>query len=290
MNKPFDIVYQLRSALDTLSPTERKVADAILADVTYAAGAGIEQLATRAGVSMATISRFAKAVGCDDIRELRVRLAQAGAVGSRFLAPAEQAEPSAFYAQICGEIEQTLHANLARFDPAAFGAAVDALQPARQVFAFGVGGGSTMLAQELQFRLVRLGRAVTAYSDAVMMKIVAATLSPDDVLLLLSVSGITPEILAAAEIARAYGARVIAITAAGSPLAALADVLLPITTSETDFIFKPSASRYAMMFAIDLLATEYALRQSAHSKEMLRRVKYALDEYRGGDNRLPLGD
>jgi RpiR family carbohydrate utilization transcriptional regulator len=103
--------------------------------------------------------------------------------------------------------------------------------------------------------------------------------------------------LASCDIAREYGARLIAITALGSPLAARADVLLPVRTLETDFIFKPSASRYAMMLVMDVLATHCALLQQDQSKEKLRRLKYVLDVHRGvshdsdgPDSRQPLGD
>ncbi|MCY1306185.1 hypothetical protein D9M70_560320 [compost metagenome] len=75
-----------------------------------------------------------------------------------------------------------------------------------------------------------------------------------------------------------------------SPLAETADVLLPIVLDETDFIYKPTAARYGMLLAIDLLATETALRAPDTSKELLRRVKLALDDYRDGEDRLPLGD
>ncbi|HCW20096.1 MAG TPA: MurR/RpiR family transcriptional regulator, partial [Achromobacter sp.] len=57
-----------------------------------------------------------------------------------------------------------------------------------------------------------------------------------------------------------------------------------------DFIYKPSASRYAMMLAIDLLSTELAMLNQEENRERLRRIKLALDEHRGGPNRLPLGD
>jgi RpiR family carbohydrate utilization transcriptional regulator len=126
---------------------------------------------------------------------------------------------------------------------------------------------------------------------------VAATLTRDDVVLAFSASGSVPEMLASCDIAREYGARLIAITALGSPLAARADVLLPVRTLETDFIFKPSASRYAMMLVMDVLATHCALLQQDQSKEKLRRLKYVLDVHRGvshdsdgPDSRQPLGD
>ena len=96
--------------------------------------------------------------------------------------------------------------------------------------------------------------------------------------------------VSAIDIARGYGARVGAITRADTPLATRSDWLLPISIEETDFVFKPSASRYAMLLAIDVLATTLALHLGDHSRECLRRIKLALDNYRGGGERLPLGD
>ena len=91
-------------------------------------------------------------------------------------------------------------------------------------------------------------------------------------------------------LARNYDARIIAITLADSPLAELADVLLPLQPAETSFIYKPTAARYGMLLAIDLLATELALALPDDNQERLRRIKLALDDYRGGPDSLPLGD
>jgi len=105
-----------------------------------------------------------------------------------------------------------------------------------------------------------------------------------------STTGNVPELLANCEVAKEYGVQLVAITALGSPLAGMADVLLPIKTLETDFIFKPSSSRYAMMMALDMLMLELALSQKERSQELLRRLKYVLDTHRGGNDRQPLGD
>lgn len=290
MTALFDIVYHMRASRDRLSATEQKIADAILDDIAFAAAASIDQLAVKAAVSIATISRFAKAVGCEDIRDLKLKLAQASAVGTRFLAEVPALEESAFYTQICSDVESTLRANLARFVEQDFRNAASLLNYSRLIYIGGMGGGSTMLADEMQFRIARLGKAVTAYHDPVLLRMLAATLTEKDVLVLLSVTGVTPELLEVADIAREYGAQIIAFTASNSPLANKANIVLPVVTEETDFIYKPSASRYGMLLAIDILATELALARKTESKELLRRVKFALDEYRGGDNRLPLGD
>lgn len=286
---PRDIVYQIRSQRDGMSATERKVADAILEDIASAAGATVDQLARKAGVSIAAISRFARAVGCDDTRDLKLKLAQASAVGERFL-EGKAPEESTFYAKLYGDIDTTLRAHLPLFSEALFEEAAGIVHEARMTYVFGMGGASAVLAQEMQSRLVRLGYGIAAYSDAVLLRMVAATLDSRDTVVMLSSSGLTPELLDGARIVRQYGARIVAFTDPSSPLAKLAQVVVPIHTAETDFIYKPSASRYAMLLAIDILATELALLRQDDTKERLRRIKLALDEYRGGPNRLPLGD
>jgi len=82
---------------------------------------------------------------------------------------------------------------------------------------------------------------------------------------------------------------VVAICPEGD-LSKIADVHLPIEIKETEYIFKPSTSRYVMMAAIDILATELAVKNQRKSREKLRRLKAHLDEHRAGPDRLPLGD
>src|ERR1700756_4864961 len=81
----FDIVARIAECAPELRTAERKVAALILDDLTGASRASIGALAEKADVSIATVTRFAKAVGCEDVRELKLRLAQAAAVGQRFL-------------------------------------------------------------------------------------------------------------------------------------------------------------------------------------------------------------
>jgi DNA-binding MurR/RpiR family transcriptional regulator len=285
-----DILYQIRARQDSLSAGETRIARLILSDVAFAASASLEELATSAQVSSATLSRFARSIGCRDLRDLRLQLAQASGVGSRFLNPEQAPDQSAFFAQIVGDIEATLRQHLAGFDDTRFAAASATLTGARMIHAFGMGGCSSLCSDELQTRLVRLGFPISASRDPVMMRLIAATLSPEHSIIVCSLSGRTPELLEVVALARSYGAKVLAITLPDSPLGALADVVLPLQIAETNFIYKPTAARYGMLLTIDVLATELALLAPQANQERLRRIKLALDEYRGGEDGLPLGD
>ncbi|MBE1159315.1 MurR/RpiR family transcriptional regulator [Dyella acidiphila] len=289
MRDSMDIVTRIAQVAAALRPAERKVAQTILGDIAGAAEMSIRALAERAEVSEASVTRFARATGCRDVRELKRRLVQASTVGRRFL-DSEQAHPPTSAESILADIDAVLETNRALVQPDVFRAAAHSLVAARMIIVLGTGGGSTVMADEMRYRLARLGCPVASYQDALFQRMVAATLSARDVMIVLSVSGHVPEIIDSVSIAREYGAHVIAITAVGSPLAGLANVLLPVQAMETDFIFKPSSSRYALMMMIDLLSTEVAVLQADRSQELLRRAKYVLDAHRGGGNRQPLGD
>ena len=56
----------------------------------------------------------------------------------------------------------------------------DVLCQARRIHVFGIGGCSTVFSQEMQNRLMRFGLPITACSDAVVMKMTAAILGPQD--------------------------------------------------------------------------------------------------------------
>jgi DNA-binding MurR/RpiR family transcriptional regulator len=286
----FDIVARIAECAPELRLAERKVAALILDDLTGASRASIGALAQQAAVSVATVTRFAKAVGCRDVRELKLRLAQAAAVGQRFLQGGGADAPESIATRVFDEVQTALAHNHQLLRQAPFDEAAAALRAARMIYVFGMGGGSTALADEMRFRLVRLGRPVATYQDGLLQRMVASTVSRECVVLALSTTGRVPEMVENCKIARSYGATVIALTAPASPLAKLADWVIPIVAFETDFIYKPSSSRYAMMMALDVLVTELAVSQGDESRELLRRMKHALDAHRGGGDRQPIGD
>ena len=287
MTYEIDIVSHIAERIGGLRAAEKKVARLVVDDIAFAANASVSAIAERAGVSDATVTRFARAVDCRNVRDLKFRLAQTLAVGQRFLSESDNADGRG---AIYDDIALTLERNRELLDNADVTGAVQALDGSRQIIAFGAGGGSSVFARELQYRLMRFGYAVSAYCDALLPHMVAATLDPHDVIVALSVTGQTREIVEAARIARQSHAQIVAITNRVSPLAEEADFVLPLVTSETDFIYKPSASRYALLAIIDVLATELALSHRERTRDKLRRLKHTLDTHRGGDNRQPLGD
>ncbi|AKE12278.1 MULTISPECIES: MurR/RpiR family transcriptional regulator [Serratia] len=287
MGVDIDIISRITELFIELSSAEKRIAQFILDEADAVTALPIAELARQANVSQASITRFAKTLGCRDVRDLKVKLAQSLAVGQRFI----HEEPDLEGIQgIYETIINVLTINRRTIDEPALAKAVEWLSDARQILAIGMGGGSTICAAEVQHRLFRLGLPVTAQSDGLLVRMMAAAVARQDVVVALSLGGYTQEVVESAAIARQYGAKVVAITPAGTPLAAQADVLLALVVRENDYIYKPSTSRYAMLAMVDVLATALAMANKRQSRDRLRRIKLALDSHRGGEDRQPLGD
>ncbi|WP_426784807.1 MurR/RpiR family transcriptional regulator (plasmid) [Rahnella variigena] len=282
-----DIISCITDRFVELTATEKRIAQFILDDVQFASTLPIAEMAHLTGTSQASVTRFARAIGCKDVRELKVKLAQSLAVGQRFILDVPDLDG---VQGIYETIINVLDINRRALNPDSLKKVVGWLSNARQILAIGMGGGSTICAQEVQYRLFRLGLPVVSQSDGLLVRMMCSAVAPNDVVLALSLGGYTPEIIESVAIARQYGAKVIAITTQDSPLAANADIVLPLIVRENDYIFKPSTSRYAMLAMIDVLATELAMANKTQAKDRLRRIKLALDGHRGGVNRQPLGD
>ncbi|AND93395.1 MULTISPECIES: MurR/RpiR family transcriptional regulator [Bradyrhizobium] len=289
-----DIISVIRQSAPSLSPSEQRVAMALLADVEFAIHASNAELARSARVSEPTVTRFSRSVGCRGVRDLKVRLAQAMAVGRIYveLPPhvgTDLARP-ALWRSVFQEIRRAIAAAEEGLRKEDIERAAEAISRCSKLAAFGVGGGSTLAAMEVQNRFFRLGIAVSHTSDPSLMRMIAATLGEEDVVVAISTTGAASEVIEAAGIAKQYGALVVAITRPQSRLASIADIALGVHVPEAPDALKPTASRYALLAAIDLLAASTAYCKPLEAQTRMRRIKYELLKGTDGNSNGPLGD
>ncbi|PXW84623.1 RpiR family transcriptional regulator [Ruegeria sp. P4] len=288
-----DLISNLRQLNGTFAAREQKVADFVSAHLEEISGMTIAELAGAVGVSTPTVVRFCRSMGCDGFREFKLRLAQNLAVSLQYLAPNQRdmSEGGAGAVdQVLGALYATVNVMRQQIVPERMDAAVQALTEAGQIVVAGVGGGSTMVAQEAANRMFRLGIPAVAVSDSYLLQMRAATLGANDVLLLVSTSGAADEIVSAAGIAGGYGATVVAITRPGSRLAQEATIAIEADLPEDPDILKPTASRYAHLVIVDALAMSVAQARSEATTENLRRIRASLTAYHGRTGPQPLGD
>tara|TARA_R110002124_G_scaffold133942_2_gene296446 strand:+ start:7183 stop:8031 length:849 start_codon:yes stop_codon:yes gene_type:complete len=131
--------------------------------------------------------------------------------------------------------------------------ALDALAKARRIQLAGV-GASSLVARDFSYKLLKLGRSVLLDNDSHIQISNASSLTKADVLVVLSYSGSSIEILRIAELAKARGATIIAITGLQpNPLLDIADISLYTVADEERVRSSAITSRDAQLMLIDML-------------------------------------
>lgn len=230
-----DILGQIRQRLHDFSQQESRVAQMILDDVSFAASATIDQLATAAGVSPATITRFARAAGCDDIRDLRMKLAQASA-------PLSAGDMPGPWRETLNHIQQSLNTQLCELSPAAIEQAASVIQQAKGLHIFSASTADAPFANLLQYRLLTQGYPANVCLDPALMGITASMLGAGRVLVVFAASSPGSALIAAVHQARWAGAEIVIIGHSQGALAHEQNISLPLNDP-----------RYGSLLVIDLL-------------------------------------
>ncbi|AGK47321.1 SIS domain protein [Burkholderia thailandensis MSMB121] len=267
-----------------LRPSERKLADFVLAAPREVLDLSMTELAARAGASQPTIARFCQALGCSGFREFKIRLAQSVAPGVASVY--RDVEPDERAPGIIGKVfDRTIGALIEvrnSLSATSVADAIELLTRTSRIEFYGA-GGSGIAAQDIQHKFFRLGVPSVAYSDPHTFSMSAALLGANDVVVAISNTGRTRDIVDAARAALACGAKVISITHSHSPLAQLSTVSLASNVAEETDVFSPMTSRMSHLAIGDILAVGVALRRGPELVDRLGRAKEAITRRRIGD-------
>jgi DNA-binding MurR/RpiR family transcriptional regulator len=215
----------------------------------------LKAVAQQAGASEALVVKTAKRLGFSGYKELRAALqaykSQPHVDLHQEVQPHDTAET--LVQKVFRTAIQALEETLAILDMEAFGRAVELLHGARQRDFYGL-GGSAQIARDVAHKLLRIGVRAAVHDDAHMMAMSASLLRAGDVVVAFSHSGRTSAVIESAEIARAHGASVIAVTNyASSPLAEASDVVLCSTARGGYLTGENAAARIAQLNIMDAL-------------------------------------
>ena len=271
----------LRSAYGGMTKAEKRIADYLFAHPDELVDITIAELAQKAQSSEITVSRFCKKLGFSGLQSLKIALAGArNETADHFL----DIQPGDGYDDITAKVFQSIIDGLTDtrrlLDPAACAAAVEALAGAHRIAVYGFGNSATVC-RDIETRLLRFGLVVQAYSDGHQQITSAALLGPGDVVLAVSHTGATRDLLASVAMAKRNGATIIALTShAASELARAADIVLVGMGREVRYCSEAAASRLIHMAIVDVLYTGLALRLPERYQTNLERMRAAIAEKR----------
>ncbi|MEE6272067.1 MurR/RpiR family transcriptional regulator [Georgenia wangjunii] len=261
------LVSRVRASLTDLRPAERRVGEAVVADPNLVARESITALAARCRTSAPTVVRFAKRMGFSGYPELRLALAVAAGIeeGRSARGPVSGTlDASDTLEDIITKIgyadARAVEDTVSMLSVGELERAVDAIVGARRIDVIGV-GASALTAADLCQKLARVGYNAVVHPDRHAAVTAISLRRRGDVVIAISHSGATADVLEPVRLASGVGATTIALTNhPGSPLAKAGDVVLVTTSRETTFRTGAMASRIALLTVIDCVFVAVAMR------------------------------
>jgi len=268
----------LRQKRASLTKSGRIVADYLTQHAEDAQYLSISSLARACDVAEATIFRFCRSLGFDGYNEMKIALAKANAAPGPL--SNYKLEPGMDTSTLCDHASATFLAAIngthSVLDTAAVDQAATLLQRARQVFCFGQ-GGSMVLANDIWVRFATVSTKFRTAGDSHMQLITASLMGPEDVILFVSYSGATRDMMETFRTAKANGAKLILITHyADSPGAGLADVVLLCGARESPLDSGSIPVKASVLFVAEVLVLRYTLDNQELADISRERISHAL--------------
>lgn len=263
----------LRGVLPSLNPTERLIAEYVLADPERVLTLGVSQLSQACDASAGAIVNFCRMLGLKGIREFRIalarELAQAGLTAGQN--PHTGSTLERVFQEHAERLKETLQIN----SQETFDEIAQALEKARRIEFFSI-GLSYPVAYTASCKFLLLGLQTAAHADGHIQLISASQLKAGDVAFGISLSGTTRETIHCMEVARGKGAKTVCLTnAMKSPIVAQSDLSLYATPSEVMYFQAPLASRMTQLAVIDALFVSLALK---HKNKTAARLQQSGEE------------
>jgi len=272
---------------DAFTPGERIIADYILAHPDKLKQCSSQELAGILNISQSSIVKFAQRLGFKGFTGLKLALIEEWGQQSKQNAESEQHlhndinvhdTPSVIAEKLFRAKQQALRMTTDSVNLAQLESVVAEIKAARRVQIMGM-GGSSLVAKDLAYKLMKIGYPVMNEMDSHVQMTVAQSLGEGDVQIVISYSGALKEIFIAAQAAHEKGAKIIAITSLqDSPLRKLADFVLDTIADEARWRSSSISARTAQNTITDLLFVCLLQEDRERSRSFIHRSQEMIEQ------------
>ena len=282
----FNLLKSIAQARENLRKSEQKVADYVLAHANEVIHMRIVDLASEANVSEPTVVRFCRALSYDGFQDFKLTLAQGLASNNHFEQFSLNSKDTVteFKEKIFDSMIGNLLNIKEQLDTTTVERAIAALAKARRVEFYGF-GASAPVCTDAAHKFHRLKVSSTSYSDPHMQAISAVSLDDRDVVVAISQTGRTKDLLHTVKLVKETGTTVIALCPSDTPLADLASIPIHIDLEEDKDLSTLMSSRVLHLVVIDVLAVGVAMKLGPGLVDHLKTIKRSLRSLRQNDKR-----
>lgn len=268
---PPQVLTRIRDTLDALTGEEKTLAEFVINNYTLVPTLSLIQLAASAHVSPGTVRTFCKDLGLDGYHDLHDALSGVDSVAATvFFEGIDTLDLEHTVNSVFDNIARVLQTARNCLDLGILQQAVDAISEANQVTIAGM-GTSASVAQEFAYRLELIGLNCNQYVDPHRQLMSIAHLGPQDIVIGVSHSGRTRNIVNVLRMAQQRNTRTMCITDfPHSPITEYADICLIAIHPEQSLGVEMVATRAAQLALIDAIVTAVALRNKKLAIQSLK--------------------
>lgn len=267
----------INSYYPSLTKSEQKVADIVLKQMEQVIYYSVTDLADAAEVGEATVLRFCRKIRLKGYQEFKLAVAKDLSLYQHQETDGLD-EPLSLTMSIAQNTKNAIDETVQLLDEGTLQEVIALLHRANSIHFIGV-GSSGIAAMDAKNRFLRIGLRTDAIIDPHVQAMTAATLGPKDVVVGISLSGSTKDIVDALKIAKENGAAVVAITYyARSPITKTADFVLISGGKESPLEGGSLAAKISQLFVIDIVCTGLALMDKEQAIRMKEKTARAVVE------------
>lgn len=244
-----NVLCEIQKSYTLFSEKEKDIADYILQSNDQIKNINITELSRSIGVSNATITRFSKKIGCKSFVDMKIQLSAATTP------KVEDLKDDGVFSDIYSFYKSTIDMTNHLIDKDMIFKFVKKIKKAKRIYICGV-GSSGFTASEFALRLLRMGFNVSSITDSHTMIINSSILSKNDLIVGISLSGETNEVVQSLRIGQGNGATSVAMTSfENSSIAKFANMKFILYNS--GFIDKERFvnSQFSAMYVVDLICS-----------------------------------
>lgn len=259
------VVDRISAIQDNCTKTERKLIQGLnninTGKLIYLS---ITELAAELNIAEATIVRFCRKLGYNGFQDFKLCLSREQG--------AEEPPSESTTQRIATKMRDAIDQTSKGLDYDKCLEIADIIVKAKKVSAFGV-GNSYIPAAEVANCFARVGINVTFTADSHMQTIYADNMGSGDVLILISVSGSTKDVIDVAAVARKNGVKIIVITSyERSPLAKYADYILLSTFRDEAYEGGSLTTVASITYIVDVLFSALFTKIGSTASEKMRQA------------------
>ncbi|QFP80151.1 MurR/RpiR family transcriptional regulator [Latilactobacillus graminis] len=248
------ILDEIEQQYKHLSKQQRLIADYLLTYPKDVLSQTSKEIGERSGVSAATVVRFVQQIGLDNFSELKIAIATQLSSGKTVVDTVIEKNdtPKILSEKLAGVYESTVQKSYSMLNIDNLTKSLTLINKAKRVYLLGI-GTSGLIAYDLYHKFNRYGIKTFYETDAHMNLEFLANATEQDIVIAISYSGKTKEVLIGAEFAHNNGIPVVSITREDTALSLLSDICLFVPDNERIVRVAAVASKLSTMFIADLV-------------------------------------